>query len=90
MPKTKTRPPKKTDQPEPITNWRQAHRAGKIWCRLSINGGKVQLGGQSIGGMRLTGPLNPVQGLIVYMAACGRTLDEIKAFLKKNGYQEPK
>jgi hypothetical protein len=68
-------------------DWREARKAGRVWCKLSINGGPVKLCGQPIGRMQSSGSLTPTQGLIVYMAACGRTLAEIQAYLTENNLE---
>ena len=57
----------------PIANAREAHKAGKVWVDVKINGGNVPIreGDQPVGILQLKGPMTVEQSFALWMAANG-------------------
>jgi hypothetical protein len=74
-----------------IENARQAHRAGRVWVKLNVNGGKLKMNPADpkeppIGRIQSEGPLTPQQGMVVYLAMLGRSPRQIHDRMVELGY----
>lgn len=67
---------------ERITNWRDAHKAGKVWLSTSFSGGKDTplLGPTTI---KTKGAVHPDTAFLIYMLLCGHDVESAQAQLAK-------
>jgi len=52
-----------------MKTWQQAHKKGKVWVTVKINGGPVCFNGRPVGSMELKGPMDPEKAFILWLAA---------------------
>lgn len=78
--------PKTAPKTAHIDNFRDAHKAGKVWVRTSVSGGPVCLKGKPVGSFKSVGAWSPIQAMALNLLIWGLNPLKVHQAMLKDGY----